>query len=77
MKISFSIDDGKTWVSCEGIRVKTEYPIHSNDEGDEVEAELAFNFTHEGLITDLWLDDVCQGTENQLYLEIGNKLVDF
>ena len=72
MKIS--TDDGITWVEVESIRISQEVP--NPDDADQ-KAELAFNFTHEGLITDLWLDDVCQGTENQLYLEIGNKLVDF
>ena len=76
MKISFSIDDGKNWISCEGIRVKAEYPIHSNDEGDEVEAELAVNFTHEGIITDVWINNTCEGTSSETYIEIGDRLVD-
>ena len=74
MKIS--TDDGITWVEVESIRVKKEYPIHVNDEGDEVEAELAVNFTHEGIITDVWINNTCEGTSSETYLEIGNRLVD-
>jgi hypothetical protein len=70
MKISF--DDGDTWVEVKSVRISQEFP---NPDDVDQNAELAFNFTHEGLVTDLWVDDVCQGSKNQLYLEIGDDLV--
>lgn len=69
--MQFSLDDGKTWKTVTGIRV-----IHSlPGVGDVETAEVAFNFTQEGLITDVWVDDVCEGTSSETYQEIGDRLV--
>lgn len=75
MKIS--TDGGKTWVDVDQLRVAVGVDRDDEldeDEGDE--AELHFNFTEEGLIIDTWVDGVCVGTSSELYLEIGDRLVD-
>ena len=66
MKIS--LDDGDTWVEVEKLRVLKEFD-------HDLDAEIAFNFTHEGLVTDVWVMDVCEGTSSETYQEIGDRLV--
>ena len=70
MKVS--LDDGKTWLEVESVRVSQNIPDPTEN---ELEVNLNFNFTHEGLISDVWIDNVVQGTSSETYLEIGDKLV--
>ena len=69
MKIS--TDNGNTWINVEQLRV-----LKAFDHPDGLDAEMVFNFTDEGLITDVWVMDVCEGTSSETYIEIGDRLVD-
>lgn len=74
MKVS--LDGGKTWQEVEEVRVIKDIPDPTDYEDDEpIQAELHFCFTEEGLITDVWIDDACDGTDSIDYLELGDKLV--
>lgn len=68
MKIS--TDNGVNWINVDQVRV-----LKAVDNPDGLDAEIAFNFTGEGLITDVWVDDVCQGTSSETYQEVGDRLV--
>lgn len=68
MKIS--TDGGTTWVDVDQLRV-----LKAVDNPDGVDAEIAFNFTGEGLVTDVWVGNVCEGTSSETYQEIGDRLV--
>ena len=68
MKIS--TDGGETWIDVEQLRV-----LQPVDNPENLEAEIAFNFTQEGLITDVWVENVCEGTSSEMYQEIGDRLV--
>ena len=78
--ISISMDDGKTWISCpEGVRVNIEKQILP---GEDSTGDLVFNFTHEGVITDIWrvvpetqLDENV-GTESEMYSDIIDRLIE-
>jgi hypothetical protein len=70
MKIS--IDNGLTWQDVESVRVSQEIPDIFNDEKFEI--ELLFNFTNEGLIQDLWIDNVSEGSISETYQEIGDRM---
>jgi hypothetical protein len=74
--LTYSLDNGKTWISCDTIVVKKEYPLHINDENEEVNAELVTKFEQAGLTTNVWVHNTCEGTSSESYLEIGNRLVD-
>ena len=71
-KIRYSVDGGATWIDAdEGIR------IDITDVGSE-EAELSqsmtLNFTHEGVIADLWADpehdEACLETAAAEYVDL-------
>lgn len=74
--ISITYDDGKTWIPCpDGVRVN----IWIN--GEEHQGELVFNFTHEGVITDIWVQtkadcDSNVGTSSEMYSDIISRLVE-
>lgn len=73
MKVS--LDNGDTWVEVENLKViqNIEDPTDYEDEPSEV--ELHFNFTSEGVVTDVWINDICQGSSSEVYLNIGDNLV--
>ena len=85
-----SLDGGKTWTTAkQGIRVLVSpLPVFSGCPGEDNEnGALVFNFTSEGLITDVWtefivVDDPLQtkeenpGTASETYTEIVEKLVE-
>jgi len=76
--ISITLDDGKTWIPCpDGVRVNMEnLPI----DGEDSVGDLVFNFTHEGVITDIWVpngeSDDNVGTSSEMYSEIVSRLVE-
>lgn len=75
--ISISLDGGKNWVKCpEGVRVNIAEQDINGEEGD-----LVFNFTHEGVITDIWvqtelIEDSNVGTSSEMYCDIIERLVE-
>jgi hypothetical protein len=69
MKIS--TDGGDTWINVEQVEV-----LKALDHPDGLDAEIVFKFTDEGLITDVWVMDVCEGTSSETYQEVGDRLVD-
>jgi len=69
MKVS--LDGGATWVEVENVRVSQAV----EDPEGENEGHIEFNFTGEGLVTDVWVNDVCEGTSSEMYQEIGDRLV--
>jgi len=77
--IQVSLDGGKTYDPApEGVRVS--YPRVMVD-GEDENGELSFNFTEEGLITDLWVSredylDHNLGTESQTIEDIQHRMVD-
>ena len=71
MKIS--TDGGITWTEVDSVRVIQKIPDTFNEE-EKFEIELLFNFTHEGLIQDLWIDNANEGTTSETYNEIGDRL---
>jgi hypothetical protein len=73
MKIS--LDDGKSWIEVQGLRIIKEFDAHIDTDYEEIQAELHFNFTQEGIVTDVWVNNTCEGTESQLYVELGDNLV--
>lgn len=71
MKVS--LDDGITWVDTDSVRIcKLSERVDSN--GENIDSELHFNFTHEGLTKDLWIDNVCERTISDMYEDIGDML---
>jgi len=66
-----SLDGGTNWVEVEGVLVSQDV----EDPEGEREAHIDFSFTHEGLIVDIWVNDVCEGTSSEMYQEIGDRLV--
>lgn len=71
MKIS--IDGGFTWQEVESVRVSQEIPDTFNED-EKFEIELLFNFTNEGLIQDLWIDNASEGSISETYQEIGDRM---
>ncbi|MDF2461855.1 MAG: hypothetical protein K0Q43_90 [Ramlibacter sp.] len=76
--MQFSIDGGVTWQHAhEGIRVSLrDTPVP----GEDMPGQLDFNFTHEGLITDLWVTRDQQldhniATAAKEYCEVAGDLV--
>jgi hypothetical protein len=67
-----SFDDGETWQEVPSIRIIQE--VEGDEEG--VEGELHFNFTTEGLITDLWVEDVCEISSSETYQEMENRMTE-
>lgn len=76
--ISITLDDGKTWIPCpDGLRVNIEKQWI---DGEDSQGDLVFNFTHEGVITDIWTQTEAEvdsnvGTYSEMYSEIITKLV--
>lgn len=77
--ISITLNDGKTWIPCpEGVRVN----IDDQDiDGEDSKGDLVFNFTHEGVITDIWVQteadcDSNVGTSCEMYSDIISRLVE-
>lgn len=70
-----SLDGGKSFHEAkEGVRV-----IINTDElpGEDSMGELMFNFTHEGLIKDLWTqNDELLGTSCEMYEDIIERLIE-
>ncbi len=66
-----SLDGGTNWVEVEGVLVSQDV----EDPEGENEAHIEFAFTHEGLIVDVWVNNVCEGTSSEMYQEIGDRLV--
>ena len=64
MKIS--LDDGITWIECATVRVIV--PV-------ELE-ELHFNFTHEGLITDVVTDNEIEASRSDMYSDVVTAVWD-
>jgi len=78
MKVS--LDDGKTWLEVENLRIiqKIEDPTDKEPtdcEDEPSEVELHFNFTNEGIITDAWINNICEGSSSEMYLNIGDNLI--
>lgn len=75
-KVLFTVDDGVTWVEADGLRVCV--PAQQIPGADIPEGELVFNFTHEGVIVDVWRDDgeqsINEGTSSEMYDEMVNRL---
>ncbi len=69
MKVS--LDGGANWIETEGVLVSQDV----EDPEGEHESHIDFAFTHEGLIVDVWVDNVCEGTSSEMYQEIGDRLV--
>lgn len=75
-KLKYSVDGGQTWIDAEGIRVIVEDQFIP---GEDVTGDLVFNFTHEGLITDVWMNDdesLNIGTKSEMYDDIIVRLVE-
>lgn len=70
MKIS--TDEGKTWVEVDSLRIIKDLDDPTDQ---EIDASLFFNFTHEGVVVDAWVNDVCEGTNAETYIELGDRLV--
>jgi len=75
MKLYYTVDDGKTWLPCEDIQVKAEYPLHIDDENEEVNAELVTKFTKDNMTLNVWVHNTCEGTSSETYSEIGDRLI--
>ncbi len=80
MGLKFSIDNGETWQDVpNGIRVSMDDQLIP---GEDSTGELTFNFTDEGLICDVWLDDdggsgsENPGTSSETYGEIIERLIE-
>lgn len=77
--ISVSLDNGVTWLDCpDGLRVNLE---KQNIDGEVTDGDLVFNFTHEGLITDIWVlneaeIEVNVATSSVLYSELISQMVE-
>lgn len=77
--ISISLDGGKNWVKCpEGVRVNI---AEQDINGEDSKGDLVFNFTHEGVITDIWAQNDLNygsnvGTSSELYCDIIERLVE-
>ena len=65
MKIS--LDNGATWSDSDTVRVIVENVY------DALE-DLHFNFTHEGLITDVVVDGELQAGTSEMYGEISDRI---
>lgn len=89
--IHVSLDGGKTWVEAkDGVRVIVDDLPLSNPAmvyDSETGGQLVFNFTSEGLITDVWADEVVVddplqkadknlGTESAMYDDIIERLIE-
>jgi len=76
MKIS--TDNGKTWKKVNQLRVWVEVmnPLDMDDDEAPETGEVHFNFTEEGMITDLYVGNACEGTDSITYEELGDRLVD-
>lgn len=68
--IKISTDGGKTWQDAGQLRV-----LKPLEGPDGMDAEIAFNFTEEGVVNDVWVMDVCEGTSSETYREIGDRIV--
>lgn len=75
-KLIFSVDGGNTWVEAEGILVSVPDQYVPGEDGT---GDLNFNFTQEGLITDVWMNEGVEpsnpGTDSEMYDEIIERLV--
>lgn len=67
-----SLDDGKTWTTVKSLIFAQDLP----GVGDVESAEVTFNFTDKSLTTHVWVNDVCQGTSSETFVELGDRLVD-
>lgn len=73
MKVS--LDNGDTWVEVENLKVIQNIEDPTDYEEEPSLVELHFNFTNEGVVTDVWINDICQGSSSEIYLNIGDNLV--
>lgn len=67
-----SLDDGKTWQTVTSLSVVKDLP----GVGDVETAEVVFRFENDDVTTNVWVNDVCQGTSSETYVEMGDRLVD-
>lgn len=76
--ISVSLDNGVTWFNCpDGVRINIEKQWI---DGEESRGDLVFNFTHEGLITDIWVlneaeVEVNVATSSVMYSELISQMI--
>lgn len=62
--ISYSVDGGENWyVAKKGIRISVDVPDEDENK------QLSFNFTSEGLISDVWIGNDQVATDSQMYVE--------
>jgi len=73
--MQISLDDGKTWQEVVSLRVIKEFDPVVDADKETVQAELHFNFTAEGVVTDVWVSNTCEGTDSEMYVEIGDRIV--
>lgn len=52
MKMQVSTDGGVTWVDADNVRVTYD---EVDVPGEDSQGQVLFNFTEEGLITDIWV----------------------
>lgn len=71
--ISISLDGGKNWVKCpEGVRVNI---AEQDINGEDSKVTFVFDFTHEGVITDIWAQTV-DLSSSEMYCDIIERLVE-
>lgn len=76
-RLYFSQDDGKTWTECpQGLRVLVEDADMPGD--NDTPADLSFNFTEEGLISDVLNGRKTEvlGTDSEMYGEVIDRLME-
>lgn len=71
MKVT--LDNGETWIDADSVQVIYAIPDTFSEHKD-LDIELSFKFTAEGLTQDLWIEGVNQGKLVDTYNEIGENL---
>lgn len=74
--MQISLDDGQSWQEVQQVRIVKKFDPVLDSDDEILNAELHFNFTAEGTVTDVWINNVCEGSASQTYLDIGDELVD-
>ncbi len=73
--MQISLDDGKTWQEVASLRVIKEFdPVVDADE-ETVQAELHFDFASVHLITQVYVNNVCERTTSESYTVMGDRLI--
>lgn len=73
-QIFYSLDGQTFRPAPEGLSVSYRLQV-PDPSGGEHEMSLDFRFTAEGLITDLWDEGECRGTDSQLALDLVEQLI--